>query len=86
MASLFSEKELGMSTDIDKKRKALTKAYPGYSWHERVAGMSSEQVVAVYLRFERDGWPNVEPKLNPDLKVEEPEPKKPPDNDQIRLF
>ena len=76
-----------MSTDIDKKRSKLLKAYPGYSWHEKVAGWSSEQVVAVFLRFERDGWPKIEPKLNPDLKPpEEPKPEDKPDDDQFRLF
>jgi hypothetical protein len=74
-------------TTTDEKREALVKAYPGYSWHERVAGMSSEQVIAVYLRFERDGWPNTEPKLNPDLKPETPNDLKPKaDDSQLPLF
>lgn len=74
-------------TTTDEKRRALVKAYPGYSWHERVAGMSSEQVIAVYLRFERDGWPNTEPKLNPDLKPEPPNNLKPDaDDNQLPLF
>lgn len=77
-------KEKAMSTD--KERNALAKAYPGWSWHEKVAGWSNEQVIAVYLRFERDGWPNVEPKIDPDLKPpEDPKPDKPDDN-QFRLF
>ena len=72
-----------MSYDTDKKRTALAKAYPGYSWHEKVATMTEEAVIAVYLRFERDGWPNAEPKT-PDLKIEDPKSKDP--DDQIRLF
>jgi len=78
-----------VATDIDRKRNRLTKAYPGYSWHEKVAGMSNEQVIAVFLRFERDGWPKIEPKLNPaELLHEELEASKPeePDEEQIRLF
>ena len=67
--------------NTDEKRKALVKAYSGYAWHEKVAGMSSEQVVAVYLRFERDGWPNVKPKQKPDPKSDKPD-----DDQQIRLF
>jgi hypothetical protein len=76
-----------VTTDIDKKRNALTKAYPGYSWHEKVAGMSSEQVIAVFLRFERDGWPKIEPKLNLDLEINPEEwTKQDEDEDQTRLF
>ena len=51
--------------------------------------MSNEQVIAVFLRFERDGWPKIEPKLNPaELLHEELEASKPeePDEEQIRLF
>ena len=75
-----------MTTDIDKKRNRLSQAYPGYSWHEKVAGWSSEQVVAVFLRFERDGWPKVEPKITPDLKPEESPPRNDPNEEQFRLF
>lgn len=78
-----------MSTEIDKKRKALLKAYPGYSWHEKVAGWSSEQVIAVFLRFEREGWPQNKPKPEP-KPPEEPDPEDSsddkPDDDQFRLF
>jgi hypothetical protein len=75
-----------VSTDTDKKRKYLTSLYPGYSWHERVANMSPEQVVAVYLRFQRDGFPRQEPKLNQDLKLEEPKKQNKSDDDQGKLF
>lgn len=75
-----------MSRDTDQKRKYLTSLYPGYSWHERVANMSPEQVVAVYLRFQRDGPPKLEPKLAPNLKPEEPKPQKNQDDDQMHLF
>jgi hypothetical protein len=78
-----------MSTESDKRRNALSRAYPGYSWQEKVARFSVEQVTAVYLRFQRDGWPNTEPKLNPDLKPENLQPPEPPeerDADQISLF
>ncbi len=74
-----------MTTDIDKKREYLTSLYPGYSWHDKVAHMPNEQVVAVYLRFQRDGFPRTEPKLNPDLKLEDPAPV-PRNDDQPRLF
>jgi hypothetical protein len=77
-----------MTSEIDKKRSALLKAYPGYSWHEKVASMEPERVVAIFLRFERDGWPNAEPKLNPDLKIEDAKPKELDDAnpDQFKLF
>ena len=78
-----------MSTDTDQKRKALLQAYPGYSWHEKVAGWPPEQVVAVFLRFERDGWPKTEPKLNPEVKPAEitpDDPPEPPGDDQLPLF
>ena len=71
--------------NTSKKRNALLKAYDGYSWHERVANMPEDQVIAVYLRFERDGWPNKEPKLNPDVTKPEAPPK-PPDDEQLGLF
>jgi hypothetical protein len=51
-------------SDLAKKRAYLTRLYDGYSWHEKVASMSAEQVTAVYLRFQRDGPPKREPKLN----------------------
>lgn len=75
-----------MTTDIDRKRKALLEAYSGYSWHEKVASWPSEQVIAVFLRFERDGWPQNEPKITPDLKPEESKPKDEPNDDQLPLF
>lgn len=78
-----------MKTESDQRRDALSKAYPGYSWQEKVAGFSEEQVTAVYLRFQRDGWPNTEPKLNPDLKPENLKPPEPPeerDPEQTSLF
>ena len=75
-----------MTTDIDRKRNRLIKAYPGYSWHEKVAGMSNAQVIAVFLRFERDGWPKIEPKIDPKLPpVEEPK-KEDKNDDQLGLF
>jgi hypothetical protein len=71
----------------DEKRKALLKAYPGYAWHEKVAGMPSEQVIAVYLRFEQDGWPNTKPKRKQAPKPNPPNDLKPnADDDQLPLF
>jgi hypothetical protein len=75
-----------VTSDIAQKRNALSKAYPGYSWHEKVAGWSDEQVIAVYLRFQRDGWPKIEPQINPNLKPENVKPPDPPDEAQISLF
>jgi hypothetical protein len=75
-----------VTTDIDKKRNRLSQAYPGWSWHEKVAGWSNEQVIAVFLRFERDGWPKIEPKIDPDLKPEAPPEDKDESDDQFRLF
>lgn len=75
-----------MTTELDKKREYLTSLYPGYSWHERVAKMSPEQVVAVYLRFQRDGFPRQEPKLNPNVKPEKLKQQDDPDDDQMPLF
>ena len=36
------------------RRNYVSKMYPYPRWHERVAGMSTEQITAVYLRFIRD--------------------------------
>jgi hypothetical protein len=74
-----------MTTDLDRKREYLTSLYPGYSWHNKVATMSPERVIAVYLRFQRDGPPKLEPKLNPKPKL--PDDSKPDvDDDQLPLF
>jgi hypothetical protein len=79
-----AERRERMSTD--KERNYLSSLYPGYSWHEKVAGWSNERVIAVYRRFQRDGFPRKEPKLDPDLKLEEePKPETPSEN-QTRLF
>jgi hypothetical protein len=79
-----------MTTESDKRRNRLSKAYPGWSWQEKVAGWDNEQVTAVFLRFERDGWPQIEPKINPDLKPDNLKPPDPPkspdDDDQLPLF
>jgi hypothetical protein len=37
--------------NIQIKREALYKAYPGAAWREKVKAMSEDQVVAVYLRL-----------------------------------
>lgn len=74
-------------TSIKDKREYLSRLYPGYSWHEKVAGMSQEQVIAVYLRFQRDGFPRTEPKLNNSpLSPEEETKPKATDQDDLRLF
>lgn len=74
-------------SDIKEKREYLTKLYDGYSWHEKVANMSREQVIAVYLRFQRDGPPKREPKLNESpLSVEEQSKPERNDQDDLRLF
>lgn len=71
--------------NTDKERAYLTSMYPGYSWHEKVAKMSREEVIAVYLRFQRDGPPKLEPKLNPEVQAPE-QPKLRADDDQLELF
>lgn len=74
-------------TNIRDKRRYLTSLYPGYSWHEKVANMSQEQVIAVYLRFKRDGPPSIEPKLNESLLSPEEDPiLEPTHSDDLRLF
>jgi hypothetical protein len=35
------------------KRDAVKGAYPSKKWHNRVNGMSDEQVTAVYLRLKQ---------------------------------
>jgi hypothetical protein len=76
--------------NTDKERAYLTSLYPGYSWHEKVANMSSEQVIAVYLRFKRDGPPQIEPQLNPSPITPEEVPELAKElkkqDDQFRLF
>jgi hypothetical protein len=73
-------------TSIKDKREYLTSLYPGYSWHEKVAGMSQEQVIAVYLRFKRDGPPKREPKLSESPLSPEEDPKPEQDKQDLRLF
>lgn len=38
-----------------QKRTALTKAYPGRKWADKVKRMPEDQVVATYLRLKRAG-------------------------------
>lgn len=76
-----------MVDDIGAKRAYLTSLYPGYSWHEKVSNMSREQVIAVYLRFQRDGAPKIEPQLSKSpLSSEETPTSGEKDTDDLRLF
>lgn len=70
---------------MSRERNYLSSLYPGYSWQERVAKMPNDQVIAIYRRFQRDGFPRQEPKLNQDLILETPKPTE-HNNEQIRLF
>ena len=44
--------------DLYYMRECVRRAYPGPRWAARVRGMSDNQVMAIYFRFEREGWPN----------------------------
>jgi hypothetical protein len=47
-----------MSSDIEKKKEYLLSLYPGDRWANRVANMSDQQVIAVYLaKKEADAKP-----------------------------
>ena len=41
--------------DIFYKREAVKKLYSSDSWQDKVKNMSDSQVVAIYLRFQREG-------------------------------
>lgn len=41
--------------DIEIKRNAILKAYDTESWKQKVLAMSGPQVIAIYLRFKREG-------------------------------
>jgi hypothetical protein len=41
-----------LASDIDKKRTAVSNAYSGKKWQDKVAKMPEDQVVAVYLRLQ----------------------------------
>lgn len=39
----------------ERKRRAVTLAYPGYKWAEKVAKMSDAQVHVMYMRLLNNG-------------------------------
>lgn len=41
-------------TSKEDKRQALIAVYRTQTWKEKVKAMSDQQVVAVYLRFQKD--------------------------------
>lgn len=41
--------------DIERKRLAVSTAYPGPTWARKVQRMTEQQVVAVYLRLKKQG-------------------------------
>jgi hypothetical protein len=41
-----------VADDISAKREALKGAYQGKKWRDKVAAMSDNQVIAVYLRLQ----------------------------------
>ena len=40
---------------VENMRAAITGAYPGDRWRDRVRGMEDSQVIAIYNHFVRDG-------------------------------
>lgn len=42
-----------MNTDL--KRVEVSKVYPGPKWAQKVKNMTDNQVIAIFLRFQRDG-------------------------------
>ena len=40
---------------VENFRTAISSAYPGDRWHERVKCMDDRQVIAIYNHFLRDG-------------------------------
>lgn len=60
------------------RRNYVSNMYTGLAWKEKVAHMPSDQVLAIYLRFIRDGQkPKSETPDKPDTKEED---------NQFRLF
>lgn len=67
------------------RRNYVSNMYPYPGWHEKVAGMSTEQITAIYLRFIRDDQrpkPETPEKLEHDIQADPEEP----DDNQFRLF
>lgn len=61
-------------TDDDRKRAYVSELYSGPNWKRRVKGMRDDQVVAIYLKHQKDGEPpehdESEPVLpNPHLDI-----------------
>lgn len=44
-----------MSNDIEQKRIELKKIYRGPNWNNKVDAMSDNAIVAVYLKFKKEG-------------------------------
>lgn len=43
-----------MSSDIEAKRAAIAELYSGPGWKRKVRNMTDKQVVAIYLREQRN--------------------------------
>ena len=63
------------------RRNYVSNMYPYFGWHEKVAGMSTDQITAIYLRAIRDENKPKAPPETPDI----PEDKEDP-GEQFRLF
>jgi hypothetical protein len=44
-----------VSSDIYNKRERLSMVYPSRSWAVKVRNMQDNQVIALYLKFKREG-------------------------------
>lgn len=40
---------------VDQMRGEIASVYPGLKWHNRVAGMLDNQVIAIYKTFQANG-------------------------------
>lgn len=44
-----------MEDDVETRRVMISKVYDTDTWHDKVRIMSDAQVIAIYLRFKREG-------------------------------
>ena len=75
---------MNQAQEARARRNYVSNMYPYPGWHEKVATMPADQVLAIYLRFIRDGQkpkPELPEELKPDIQEDQDD-----DPEQFQLF
>lgn len=60
-------------TDMERKRAYVVDLYPGDRWKHRVAKMTDDRVIAIYLAHQKDGKKPEHDENEPLVQPEEPQ-------------